>query len=543
MKTNDYRLAYWTDNFLSLIKNQRAVFILMSLAVILVMPGLGQGSLRDWDEAIYSQVSREMIQNRDWINLYHGYEPYYEKPPLYMWIMATFFRMFGVNEFLARLPSAISGLLLIWVTYLIGAELFDKRTGFLAGLILLGSNIFVREARNGTTNMMLTLFIFTGTYSFIQIRRGNTKWWYMVMGSCALAFMVKFWAALVLPAIVAIILLWEKGVRETLQNRYFWGGILLALLIVVPWHVLAYINNGQSFVTAYINRNLVERTLTSLEGHVGTSTFYLDTLRQHFSPWFFLLPFALVLGFRETIINKNKVNILIIIVLLTFGFYTFIVNTKIYHYILPIYPALAILVAYLFTRVFSASEPDIFLWVCTGMLMATTVIQDKLLILSMSIGILGAILVKVGLFQKTQAFKFLAGLIFVTCLISGVLNSFLGNHRLQIETIYGYQITPIARIATLAGQVNPSRTASIIGLAIYEPNAPAHSLIEGPTAIFYSNRPVRVALTLDQLEQMMNEQESGEIIVAEVYLERLIDDFEILIIEKISPLVYAKFNR
>jgi len=516
--------------------------VLIILAVIIILPGLGAGSLRDWDEAIYAQVSREIVQSNNWITLHQGYEPYFQKPPLLMWSTAIFYKLFGINEFWSRATSALSGILLIWITYLGGKAAYGNRTGFLAGLILLGSHEFVFQARNGTTNMPLALFVFSGVFAYLRLRDGGPKWWYLIFISCALAFMVKFWAGLVLPAVLTIVLILDHKVSATLRSRHFWLGLLLAGLIVVPWHVLVYLQNGRAFLDVYVTHNLFERSFTVLEGHAGSSLYYLDIMRRFFSPWFFLVPFAIALGIKEMIDQQGESSILVIEILFILGLYTFVVNTKICHYIFPIYPALSILMAQIFVQAFSTSKSHAFTWLITAALFATTIAQDKLLIVLCIIAAGLAVLIEKGLLSRRVISRFITTLIFTSFLMVSITGYVLGNHRLSIFPIYGLQVTPAARIAALAGSLNPSKEDPLIGLSMQE-DWDTDFAVEGPTAMFYSNRPMEIVESWDALETLMADRGDGEMIIAEKYLDRISKDFDILVIERADPLVYARFSR
>ena len=521
--------------------NQWAHLIVILLAIILILPGLGDSSLRDWDEAIYAQVGREVIQSGDWISLSHGYRPYFEKPPLLMWMIAASYKLFGVSEFSARLPAAIAGIFLVWVMYLTGSTMYGNRTGFLAALILLSSYGFVYHTRSGTTNMPLSLFVFTGMFAYLRLRNGNQKWWYLILSSCALAFMMKFWAGLVLPAVLAIMLFLDGKIRETLHSRHFWQGLLLAALIVAPWHIIVYLRSGPQIIESYISRNLLQRTFTPLEGHHGTSLFYLDVLRQNFSPWFFLLPFAFAVGIKEMIDRQRTSAILIVQSLLVIGLYTFLVTTKIDLYILPVYPALCILVAYLFTQGSQTYRSNEFAYLITAAVIATAVDQNKILLLGVFV-ILGIVLLlRMGILQAERISMSIAGLIFFGFVVVGSIGLLQGNGPLLIAPIYGPpKVSPIAQIAAIAGEANSLEKEPLIGLAMEDEWGTPYA-VEGPAASFYSNRPVDTALTVAQLESLMTVQKTGEIIIAEKYLERLGEEFKITVIEKIDPLVYARF--
>jgi 4-amino-4-deoxy-L-arabinose transferase-like glycosyltransferase len=519
--------------------DQWSPLILITSALIIFLSDLGGGSLRNWDEAIYAQISKEMIQSSDWITLYHGYKPFFEKPPLLIWITAFFFKLFGVNEFWSRAISAISGTLLVWITYLSGKEIYESRTGFVAGLILLGSYGFVFEARNGETDMLLSLLVSSGIFAYLRLRNGSQIWWYLIWISCALAFMVKFWAGLVLPATLAVVLLLEQKITATLRSKQFWLGILVAAAIVAPWHILVYIKNGEAFIDVYIARDLLERTLTSMEGHYGTPLFYLDAMRRVFSPWYFLFPFALVLATNEAFDRKWKSSVLLAEILFVFGLYTFVVNTKNPSYIFPIFPALSILVARLFILALSIPRSIAFTCIVTAALIATTIIQDKLLILCVLVVFGLAIFFKMKLFSKTSLIPIFTSFIFAVFFLTSIVNYVLGNHRLRLWPIYGMQVSPVAQIAHFAGKENPSMTDPLIGFATEE-DWDTSFAVEGPTALFYSNRPIDTVITWDKLTELMVEKKSGEILIAKKYLPRLSKEFDVLVIKEVDPLIYAR---
>jgi 4-amino-4-deoxy-L-arabinose transferase-like glycosyltransferase len=113
------------------------LWLLFSLSAIILLWKLGQRSLEDWDEAIYAQISKEIGQNGDWITLHYGYVPWFHKPPLFIWSTAAFFQLFGVDEFWARAASALSGVALIAIIYLIGKKVYGYWAGVFASLILL----------------------------------------------------------------------------------------------------------------------------------------------------------------------------------------------------------------------------------------------------------------------------------------------------------------------------------------------------------------------------------------------------------------------
>src|SRR5438105_999847 len=90
---------------------------------------LGQGSLHDWDEAIYAQVSKEMVVSGDWLTEHYEYTPWFEKPPLFFWSTALLLRLFGISELWARAASAMFGIAVLVVTYFLGKLVYGRWAG------------------------------------------------------------------------------------------------------------------------------------------------------------------------------------------------------------------------------------------------------------------------------------------------------------------------------------------------------------------------------------------------------------------------------
>jgi len=136
-------LSAWRQLLPCLLSRHWPVLLVLVLAAAMILPGLGKASLKDWGEAIYSQISKEIVQSGDWLTLHWGHHLWFEKPPLLMWGTAAFYRLFGVNEFCSRIVSALAGVF--------------PTVGILSGVILITGSEFLFRARFGTTDILLTL--------------------------------------------------------------------------------------------------------------------------------------------------------------------------------------------------------------------------------------------------------------------------------------------------------------------------------------------------------------------------------------------------
>jgi 4-amino-4-deoxy-L-arabinose transferase-like glycosyltransferase len=324
--------------------------VLLLIAISVFLYGLGGRPLEDWDEAIYAQIAKEMVQSGDWLTLHWEFQNWFEKPPLLMWTTAVFYRLFGVKEFWSRAASAFSGIGVVALVYLLGKHLYSARVGFLAGLISLTTFLLVAFARVGMTDVMLTFFTYLAIYAFVrqqqqqQRREGKQTWWYVVCAACALAMLAKGAGGWVAPATIFVALLFDKRRFDTLRTPHFWFGLLLGLAIVLPWHLLMYFKHGQTFADEYLGYHVLSRIATPLEGHPSSYIFYVLVLIDGFLPWSFLIPFAIVSSVRENLRGEPRSRLPLLLAALVFGGYM-LVQTKIVSYILPVYPALALLVA------------------------------------------------------------------------------------------------------------------------------------------------------------------------------------------------------
>jgi len=324
--------------------------LVIVVAAIVLFYRLGDPALKNWDEAIYAEVAKEILQGGDWLTLHWQHANWFEKPPLTFWIIAAFFRLFGVGEFSARAVSALAGVGSVAVVYAIGKLQRGPVCGLIAAGILLTTFQFVQMSRLVNTDVALLFFIYGGVYGYLRARDRDRRWWYVVSVSCSLGFMVKSFASLVAPAAIAIALVIDGQVTETLRAKQFWFSVLAGLAIIVPWHATMIYLHGSSFVNEYFYYHVWSRTLTTLEGHDGRYWFYFREIWEKIHPWWSIAPFAVVFNIWQVKQRRSSV-VLLALALLVFGFYTAAL-TKLPSYILPVYPALALLISDLFTWVF-----------------------------------------------------------------------------------------------------------------------------------------------------------------------------------------------
>ena len=319
---------------------------------------LGAVPLFDLDEAIYAETGREMIATGDWLTPQFNGAPAFDKPILLYWFMAASFKLFGLSEFSARLPSAVFGLGLLAVTYGLARAVRDVRFGLLAMLILAGSLEMVVLSHAALTDMLLVFFTTSALACFYMIyRTGRGIWSVGLYLSMAFAVLTKGPVGLVLPGSTILLFMltvgpWRTRLREI---RLGWG-ILILSAVAAPWYAVMLWVHGSVFWDSFFLRHNIERFTSVLGGHAGTPFYYLGVLAVGFFPWAAFLPAAVVSvftvpdfsdrwkGFRKIPMERPFEWFLLLWISVVFGFFT-LAGTKLPNYIAPAFPAMAILVA------------------------------------------------------------------------------------------------------------------------------------------------------------------------------------------------------
>lgn len=329
--------------------------MLLLLSVVLFFFRLGAYPLFDLDEPRYAEAAREMIERRDWITPYFNYEVRFDKPVLFYWLIILAYKCFGMSEFSARFFSAVSSIATIAMVYAFGRRWISERFGLLAGAILATSAMFVGIGRMSITDMTLSMLMTGTTLSLFMAAHANIRWWLAAGVFAGLAVLTKGPVGIVVPgAIFVIYTLLIGKLKPCLLNRWLPLSLLVCLIIALPWYVLAYQANGPDFLNALLFHN-VTRFSDTVSGHKQPIYFYALVLPLGFLPWTFYLPaglrrFMLMLrqGHKQQIEDNNEFYLLLLytIIWIVFIFLFFTVsNTKLLTYILPLFPALALLTA------------------------------------------------------------------------------------------------------------------------------------------------------------------------------------------------------
>jgi len=336
-------------------------FLILLSGLLMYVPFLGHVNLFDWDEINFAEAAREMIVTHDYLNVQINFLPFWEKPPFFIWTQVLSMKIFGVNEFAARFPNAVVGIVTLLVIYSIGKKISGRRVGLLWVLAYSGSVLPQFYFKSGIIDPTFNLFIFLSIYSLFRFLHDKTynhslsdhpektgavnyKWILLSGTFTGLAVLTKGPVAY-----LVLFLCWFLFLLFRRKNYFFFREYILLVVIslAIPacWFGLMSLHNGWDETGKFIAYQY--RLLTTEDaGHGGPVYFHPLVLL------FGCFPASMVLF----MVRKNKDNepaevhdfrlwmiILLVVVLCIFS----IVKTKIVHYSSLCYFPITFLTAYI----------------------------------------------------------------------------------------------------------------------------------------------------------------------------------------------------
>ena len=328
---------------------------LLLCATLFYLWGLGTVGFQDPDEGMYAEIAREMLANRDWIVPTFNGVPYIEKPPLMYWLTAGVLAAAGPSEFAARLWKVLPALGAIAATWALGARLFSPLVGIVGAGILattLGTFLF---SRISVMDPLLLLGVSLAAYGAAcagdRSRRGDVWFWTGI----AVGVMSKGLPGLAFPLLLLGCLALSRRDAAVLRAVWTGRGVLLALLLIVPWHALAAWRIPGFFRFYVVDNQLLRflgaRAYAEDGTSLGTAAFLGVTAATLF-PWTPFLAGAIELAARgwarDPALRFLLGWIAVVVGLLAAS------SVKLEYYALPAFPAAALAAAVLICR---ASDP------------------------------------------------------------------------------------------------------------------------------------------------------------------------------------------
>ena len=332
-------------------KDNKWLWIFLIAAIFLYTFNLGELPLRDWDEGIVATVAREIYRAElgDYIWLYPRNMdglPYWNKPPLMHNLIALSYQFFGVSEWSTRLFPSIISALCVPLLYFIGREVFaSKKTALLSAVVYLTLIPVVRHNRLAMLDGAVTFEFCLAIWCLLKLQNSDFYQKLYIFGigvslgllcltkGIAIAFLLSF-----------IILLFIIAEIRFFLPLFSWQTILIIILCISPaivWYGLQYAHYGREFINYNLGTQTFNRVINTVENNSQPIWYYLLELVKYSFPWLIFLPGGIKLAIKQW--NKTWAKL----ALIWFGSYLLVISlmtTKLPWYIIPIYPAFALLV-------------------------------------------------------------------------------------------------------------------------------------------------------------------------------------------------------
>ncbi|GGB74899.1 glycosyltransferase family 39 protein [Shewanella inventionis] len=378
----------WGEYFYNISSEHRhALFWLMSITASLILVGLG---LRDpWpaDEPRFALVAKEMVDTGQWFFPARAQELYPDKPPIFMWSIAFFYWVTDSITVAFLLPSALSGLLTVFLVYDIGRKLWSTQVGFIAGLLLTFSIQFMLQAKTAQIDAMVCAFITLGCYGLLRFTLvdGKWRWYFMAWFFMGIGVITKGVGFLPLLMLIPYILLRLSGKQYAqapiISHHWFWYlGPLVMLFAISLWFVpmLWWVEQSQNpLYEVYRDNILFKQTVTRYANswhHIKPFWYYLTSVIPVFwLPISLALPW-LVKPWCKAIKQLDARIILplswIMLVILFFS----LSSGKRGVYVLPALPMLALITAPYFAQLLKSKVLVSLVWTTVGLLSTAFVV-------------------------------------------------------------------------------------------------------------------------------------------------------------------------
>lgn len=373
----------------------RFTFLVAAVAGLSFLGWLGSTRLWDDDEPKNAVCGQEMFARGDWIVPTFNGTLRTDKPILIYWCMLAVFNAIGVSELAIRLPSALAGVGTVILTFHLGRLLFDRRTGLIASCLLTSALMFAVLARAATPDSLLIFWITASLTCYVAgvaARRGGhfsgdrldvhttavpicehglpAAAWISMYMAIGVAVLAKGPIGVVMPLgiIGSYLLFFDSPITQAANTSwlrrclgYFaphriwtiaktlhvFTGAAIVALIALPWYIAVAVQTHGEWVTGFLGTHNIGRFMQPLEHHRGLPIYYPIAIIIGFFPASIFLPVALWSSFttaRKNGPRGNSAAFLLCWIACYVGFFT-VAATKLPNYVVPCYPALAIVTA------------------------------------------------------------------------------------------------------------------------------------------------------------------------------------------------------
>ena len=319
--------------------------LLIAVTLLNFFLPLGFVPLFDLDEGAFSEATREMLVSGNYITTYLNGDLRFDKPILIYWLQALSVKIFGLNEFALRLPSALAASLWALVIWHFAKRYFNEKVAFYATLSMLGALQINLIAKAAIADALLNLFIALSLFAvWIYLESGRLRWLYMAFAAIALGFLTKGPVAVLVPlATTFLYLLSKRDLKRFFKTIFNPIGIAIFIAFAMPWYILEYLDQGEKFINGFFLKHNLERFGSTFESHRGSFFYYIPVLLLGFLP--FTTPLLKAFYRIKSFLTQPLMRYLLLWFLFVFLFFSFS-GTKLPHYVIYGYTPLFLFIGW-----------------------------------------------------------------------------------------------------------------------------------------------------------------------------------------------------
>lgn len=335
-------------------QSRRYLILLVCITALLFGLGLANHGLWTPDEPRVAEIGREMALNGNWAVPMLNQRPFLEQPPLYYATLAIAFKALGVSDSAARVPSAVFAFGGVIILFLLANMFFGPRAAFISGFIMATCGEYFRVAHWVIVDGALTFFVLLSLASFMVAYRSESSrkrllYYALCYLSCTLAFFVKGFIGVAIPALTILAFLFFRRDIRTLLRMHLWLGAVIFLAMVTPWFFELWRQGGREYLTEFLIHNHLGRFTGGVSGHDRPFYYYLVQFPFGFLPWSLLIPPVFFRAFRKTgaSAGPEKMGILFAKCWFIAGFiFLSLASTKRVLYLMPLFAPVAMMTAW-----------------------------------------------------------------------------------------------------------------------------------------------------------------------------------------------------
>lgn len=340
-------------------KNELCIFACSTLVYLLfnwLLP------ITDPVESNYALTAKEMLQSGDIFSTRIYGQYWYDKPIFIYWMIILSYEMFGINAFAARLPMAIASGLSLSFLYWFVCKIYSNRIAYLSVGILATCLEFWVIGKVVITDALL--FLFDGSalgLIYLALLTKKRKYYWGAYLMAGFAVLTKGSVGIVLPGLIVIVYLGVTRQWRCFKELDFYWGVLLFLLVTLPWYGYMYAIHGNAFIEGFLGLHNVTRATVSEHPSDNVFYYYLLVLPLCLLPWTGIFFKSLQMWFKERTVDPHR-TFLFCWIGVTVIFYTFMATKYITYVFISMLPLAAFMAVYLDQLIYKPMSRITWLW-------------------------------------------------------------------------------------------------------------------------------------------------------------------------------------